>query len=356
MGVRHHVALGDPQAPFATVLEVLDRARLLGDRGLLRDDVHLTSIGDHFDWGPVSERERATADAVALLSWFAAHPPERLTLLLGNHDLARVGELAHFADDEAFFAARARADAIYRRGNVDLAAQTAFLETYPFLPDVECVARDFSGFATEQRRLVEELLRTRRFRLAAHHQGLLLVHAGLTVDDLNAVGAPTDSAQGAADALNAFLDERVEAWTGGALDLRPLHQPGSAKTRWGRGALFHRPADPTLADADDLEGPPRRRYDPRRLPPGFTQVVGHIRDKKCRELMPAWSEPTAAGDGPLRSLSVEGDRVRYVAGVAADARLIFIDGGLLHTSAERYQLLDLDARAPHQSTRVTRGE
>jgi hypothetical protein len=356
MGFRHHVALGDPQAPFATVLEVLDRARLLGDHGMLRDDVRLVSIGDHFDWGRREDRERATADGVALLSWFAAHPPEQLTLLLGNHDLARVGELAHFADDEAFFAARTQADAIYRQGQIDEVAQRPFLEAFPFVPDVECVARDFSGFAVEQRRLVEELLRTRRFRLAAHHRGLLLVHAGMTLDDLAAIGAPSDSAEATAEALNGFLDTRVDAWTGGELDLRPLHQPGSAKTGWGRGALFHRPADPALAQPDDLEGPPRRRFDPRRLPPGFTQVIGHIRDKKCRELMPAWSEPTAAGDGPLRSLTIDGEQVRYVAGVRADARLIFVDGGLLHTSTERYQLLDLDARAPHQSTRVTRGE
>jgi hypothetical protein len=352
---RHHLAIGDPQAPFATVLEVLDRARLLGDHGMLRDDVHLVSIGDHFDFGPVSGRERATADAVALLAWFSAHPPEQLTLLLGNHDLARVGELAHFVDDEAFLAARAKADALYRHGDPDLAAQPAFLEAYPFLPDVESISRDLSCFALEQRRLVEELLRTRRFRLATHHADLLLVHAGVTLDDLAGIGAPTDSARAVAEALNGFLDSRLEAWAGGVLDLAPFHQPGAAKTGSGRGALYHRPTDPAIAAPGDFEGPPRRRFDPRQLPAGFTQVIGHIRDKKCRELMPGWSEPTAAGDGPLRSLAIDGDAVRYVAGVAPGARLIFIDGGLLHTSAERYQLLDLDTRAAHQSSRVKSG-
>ncbi len=41
--------MGDPQAPFAKVLEVLDcHAALDGDR--LAPDVTLISIGDHFDY------------------------------------------------------------------------------------------------------------------------------------------------------------------------------------------------------------------------------------------------------------------------------------------------------------------
>ena len=46
---RRHVAMGDPQAPFATVLAVLDRHGLLKNDGQLRDDVQLVSMGDHFD-------------------------------------------------------------------------------------------------------------------------------------------------------------------------------------------------------------------------------------------------------------------------------------------------------------------
>ncbi len=351
-----HLALGDPQAPFATVLEVLDRAQLLAATGRLADDVRLVSIGDHFDFGSVGARERATADAIALVSWLAAHPPEQVTLILGNHDLARVGELAHFADDEAFAAARARADLAYRGGEVDLEAQAQFLADFPFVPDVESVARDFSCFAVEQRRLVEHLLRTGRFRLATHHRDLLLVHAGVTVDDLSAIDVSGGSAEALAEGLNRFLDDRVAAWSGGPLDLAPFHLPGSAKTGGGRGALFHRPADPATSKPEDLDGPPRRRFDPRTLPAGVTQVVGHIRDTKCRALMPQWCVPLAAGDGPLRSLRTSPDGVRYEKGVSAEASLIFIDGGLAHTTPSRYELLDLETRAPHQPKRAIRGE
>jgi hypothetical protein len=280
------------------------------------------------------------------LSWLAAHAPEQVVLLLGNHDVARVGELAHFADDAAFEAARARADLAYQSGKVDAEAQAKFLVDYPFVANAESVARDFSCFSSEQRRLVELLLRTRRFRLAHAHGGLLAVHAGVTSDDLAAVSVSGDDAAQVADGLNAWLDARVAAWVDGPLDLKPFHQAGSAKGGEGRGALFHRPADPTYASAADLEGPPRRRFDPRRLPAGFAQVIGHIRDGKCRETMPAWCEKVAAGDGPLRSLRITGDQVEYVNSCRDDARLYFIDAGMLHTSPERYQLFDLDRRRP----------
>jgi hypothetical protein len=53
-----------------------------------------------------------------------------------------------------------------------------------------------------------------------------------------------------------------------------------------------------------------------------------------------------AGDGTLRCLAVEGDVVRYRPGLEPQARLTFIDGGMMHTTPERYQLLDLDAFTP----------
>lgn len=345
MSARRHIAIGDPQAPFAQVLEVLDRAHLLAESGTLRPDVQLVSIGDHFDWGSVSDRARATSDAVSLLSWLSSHDEDQVVLIAGNHDLARLHELSHFADDAAFEAARALADAAYRRGQVDEAAQATFLERYPFLADAESIARDYSCFSTEQRRLVELLVRGRRFRVAHEHRGRLLIHAGVTVDDLAALSIQEESAAQVAAGLNAFFDERVNQWVSGPLDLRPLYVPGSAATQWARGIFSHRPADPNRpgADATDFEGIARRRFDPRKLPTRFGQIVGHIRDKKCRELMPSWAIDEARGDGPLRSLHVDAQGVvRYHTGTSPDARLTFIDGGLLHTTADRYELLDLD--------------
>lgn len=336
--------MGDPQAPLATVRAVLAAHGLLdGDR--IRSDVQLVSIGDHFDWGPPEARREATDDALALLSWLASHPADQVVLLAGNHDLARVCELALFDDDASFDAARQEADEAYRRGDVDRERQAALLARYPFLPTAELLSRDFSCFSVAQRKLVKELLLARRLRLAHEHRGLLLVHAGVTVDDLALLNGDTSTAAGAARALNTFLDERVARWNGGPLDLEPLHRPGDSRRGEGRGVLFHRPVDPTLAKPGQLDGPPRRRFDPRRLPSHFPQAVGHVRDQKCREEMARWCEPGGV-DGPLRSLTVDGERVRYQLGCQADARLYFIDGGMLFAQVNEYELLDLDRRQP----------
>lgn len=337
--------MGDPQAPFTTVLSVLERHGLLGGRGTLRDDVQLVSMGDHFDWGSAAEREKATTDAIALLAWLSAHPAEQVVILAGNHDLGRVCELAPFTTDEAFEQAWAHATRAYRAPD-DADAQRAFLAAYPHVPDAECLARDFSCFSTEQQRLVTELLRTQRLRLAHAHGGVLLVHAGVTVDDFALLGRAPGDALEAATQLNAFLDERVDGWEGGALELSPLHQPGSARQGVARGVLFHRPALPK--DDPQFHGPPRRRFDPRRLPPQFAQAIGHIRDKKSRELLGAWADGAPALDGPIRALRIEGDEVRYARGTPADARLYFLDGGMIHTTPDRYELFDLDARRPLQ--------
>lgn len=348
---RIHLAMGDPQAPFETMLEVLDHAGVLSNQGALLPEVQLVSMGDHFDWGPPSARARAQTDAVALVSWLSAHSHEQVVLLLGNHDLSRVSELARFSDDAAFALARAEADRAYRLGDVDLEAQSKLLDAYPFIADAETLARDSSTFTTEQGRLVELLLRSGRFRLAFEHQGLLLVHAGVTHGDLDAVGVDASSAATAAAGLNAFLDERIAAWTLGPFDLSPWHRAGSAEQGAARGALVHRPADPQAAPAEDFSGPPRRRFDPRQLPSAFSQAIGHVRDNKCRQLMPRWCETQPAGDGPLRSLVVEGEAVRYVAGCADAARLYFTDGGMAHARPERYELLDLDTRRPFSARR-----
>jgi hypothetical protein len=78
------------------LLLILAAHGLLADDGTLFDDVRLVSIGDHFDWGPVRDRARATYDGLRTIAWLSSHPADQVILLAGNHDLARVGELLHF--------------------------------------------------------------------------------------------------------------------------------------------------------------------------------------------------------------------------------------------------------------------
>lgn len=340
-------AMGDPQAPLATVLAVLDSAGLLGEAGRLRPDVHLVSIGDHFDWGTPDERPVAARDGLALLSWLAAHPPERVTLLLGNHDLARVGELAHF-DAAGYERARDEADRVYRAEPPDPGAEERFRARHPELPTAECLSRDLSGFDVAQRDRVARLLRARRFRAAlACGPRLLLTHAGLTRDDVvGALGlAPGATAPQIAERFDARLDDAVTAWDGrSALAIPGVHQPGNGVRGEARGLFAHRPAHPDRDEARLFEGPLRRRFDPRRLPPGLTQVVGHSADARCRESLGPWVEGPAAPPGGFRGLVTDGETVRYAAGLPSAepgaARLVFIDGGMARCPPDRYRLLE----------------
>jgi hypothetical protein len=349
------VAMGDPQAPFDKVKAIFARYGLLGPDGRLRPHVQLTSMGDHFDWGRAEERVRAGDDGLRLLSWLASHPAEQVQLVLGNHDLGRVGELWSF-DDARFEEAFALAYAAYtddRAGRDE--AERRFLERFPEVPSAECVARDLSTFRVAQRDLVTELLRSGRFRLAfAAAPDLLLSHAGVTQDELSARGLSKDEARSAphaAGALNGALDQAIAAWSGRPLCIPGLHQPGSVAQGEGRGMLYHRPELPELGNPKHFEGPPRRRFDPRRLPPGLTQAIGHTRDKKCQTLLAGWAAGPAAGEGPLRTLTVTGDAGLYRAGTHAggDSRsaiVLFTDGGMSHSTVDAYELLDLDARRP----------
>jgi hypothetical protein len=348
---RRRVAMGDPQAPFERVQAVLARHQLLDRHGRLLPDVELTSMGDHFDWGGPHERERAAADGLALLTWLASHPAEQVHLVLGNHDLARVGELAGF-DDTSFEAALGDALPAYaatRAGDPD--ADRLFRSRWPQVPSAEYLARDFVTFRVEQRLRVEDLLRSRRFRVAfAPAHDLLLLHAGVTLDDLAGLGLePTEQrdAVRVAEALNAALDKAILAWTGGPLELGALHRPGSAERGAGGGIFCHRPALPELGCPEAFVGAGRRRFDPRRLPSGLTQAIGHIQDAKCRSLLDGWCDGAPAGDGPLRCLRVEGGRGWYRAGVAVldgagAARVVFTDGAMAKAPVDAFQLLDVD--------------
>jgi hypothetical protein len=99
------------------------------------------------------------------------------------------------------------------------------------------------------------------------------------------------------------------------------------------------------------EGPPRRRFDPQRLPAGLLQAVGHIRDTKCRELLRDWAQAEEPRDGPLRHLRVEAGVIRYSRGLPAARRagaatLVFLDGGMLWAEPGAYDLLDLRTLRP----------
>lgn len=344
-GCGRIVAIGDPQAPFDTFLGILRHHGLMAEGTRLADDVHLVSMGDHFDWGTRVDRARATSDGLRLLEWLASQAVEQVTLLAGNHDLGRVCELGA-VDDATFAEAQRMADTIYVDGRSDPVRERDFLRAYPFAPTAELVARDYSTFRTAQRELVTELLRGRRLRLAHEHDGLLLLHAGVTKEDLSGIGVMPSSAAHVARELNRLLDERVDAWRSGSLDLSPLHVPGTAARGEGRGVFYHRPSDPSGDKREQFEGPPRRRFDPRGLPEAFPQAIGHIRDKKCRELMPRWQDGMPARDGPLRSLRVVGQQVWYAHGCAADARLFLLDNGMNHAAMGEYELFDVARRRP----------
>ncbi|MFY0581911.1 transcriptional regulator [Cystobacter fuscus] len=348
---RHHFAIGDPQADITRFLAVLDRHGLLGADGRLIPDVQLISVGDHFDWGRSTERDTVATSALRLIAWMAAHPADQAVLLLGNHDLGRVGELAGFTDAR-FATAQVEADGIYQGGDVDEARERDFLARHPELPNVELVARDFGTFREEQRRWVDYLLRARRFRVAhAAAERMIVLHAGVTREDLHAVGLSESlhsHASTVAEILNQALDSAVAAWTRGPLHIPGLYRPGDATYGEGRGIFYHRPS---LSPEDTLhrDATPRRRFDPRRLPLGLTQVVGHTRDKRCRELLVLPHD--TPHDGVLRYLVTDGTTIDYRPGTPrashpGEAVLLFTDGGMRESPLEAFQMLDLDTRGP----------
>ncbi len=253
-----HVAMGDPQAPLETVLRTLDSHGLLGADARVRADVALYSMGDHFDWGGAADVEQAAADGLALLSWLASHPADQVRLVLGNHDLARVGELASF-DDETFREARALAVAAYARA--DEAAEGELLRRFPALPTAEVAARDFASFTVAQRELVTRLLRARRFRIAfPFGDAVLLTHAGVTSLDLDLDRTLTYDARALAARLNDRLDAALSTWTDGALVISGLYEPGAAARGEGGGIFYHRPTSAEMTSSNA-----GRRFDPRDL-------------------------------------------------------------------------------------------
>lgn len=338
--------MGDPQAPRRVVTAVLKRHGALAGRRLGR---RLLSIGDHFDWGGSSAADRAAsaADGEATLRWLASHPDDQVVIIAGNHDLARVGELAGL-DDDAFAALQVIADEhYYGDGGVD--AERRFFRAAPQLPTTEIIARDLSTYRASQALLVTRLLRRRRMRLAHAEGGLLFTHAGVTRKTLWRLGLhDDDDVDLIAAALNAALDDAVDACLVGRRR-RPLIIPGVHRPAdgigEGDGVLYHRP---TFVDEDAWVEP--RRFDPRTLPRGLWQVVGHVRDRRLVKALAPWSDVSESVDGVIRHLIAHDGTVRYRHGpppprdaVHPDAAvIIFIDGAMNACAPENYQLLDVD--------------
>lgn len=345
---RRVVAFGDPQASHDTLLTLLrSRGLLAGDR--VRDDVRLVCMGDCFDWDKPTPEARAasTADGLKTLRWLASHPADQVVILLGNHDLARVGELATL-DEAQFHEARREADRAYYDEQPER-DEAAFRAAWD-LPSWEVTARDLSTFSVEQRDLVRRLLDEERVSIAfAPREDLLLTHAGITVDELAVLGLPADTADATivAAALQAALRK---AWAGSPtrLVLPDLHVPGDGRGE-GVGMFFHRPGRGPRAKI------PRRRFAPDRLPTGFTQGIGHVRDKKSRALFDL--PPSGRPEGAIRTLTIGERHLRYDLGVLpcppGHARLLFLDGGLGHARTEDYELFDVDAMGVWAGLRST---
>lgn len=346
-GARRVFAIGDPQTSAERFFGALAAHGLLAGDGWLAAGVQLVSMGDHFDYH-VPERARARVEGVLILGWLAAHPPDQVRILAGNHDLARVMELAAI-DDARFVAAGDLARELYAAPAAARdALEAEFRRRYPELATPGYAGRDYNAFTVEQRELVRRLLLAGRFdlALAARARGgapVLLTHAGVTVRQLAELGLPAErDPRALAGALNARLvaavAEVAEDWRRGApaaLSLEPLHVAG-ADGEEGGGLLYHRPADPERPGASagwELSARAPRRYHPRDLPRGLVQVVGHTGHQKAFQELPRWRE--AGMDdrrGGLRTLRVAADgAIEYRRGthgpaaVGADAILWMID-------------------------------
>lgn len=362
--MKRTFVMGDPQAPFAKVLEVLDQhGALTGDR--LAADVVLVSIGDHFDYD-LHDPHGAAAEGLRLLRWLASHDKAQVHLLFGNHDASRVMELASL-DDAEFTRARLLARSIdeteHRDGKPAAKARTLgeFRPAFPALPAPGVVGRDYAAYTTEQRALVAELLLAGRFHIAltgelADGRAALLTHAGVTARELALLGQPVPTPAAIAAALEAFLTAAIERvrddWSRGTytpLSLAPLHVTGCDGEEGG-GLLYHRPSNPDRPDADpawSLAPTRPRRFDPRTLPRGLTQVAGHSGHAKCVHELGPWVAASARTrkHGGIRTLRVTGDTVTYELGIAppADgvADMILVDGELRRVPAHEVALLPL---------------
>ncbi|MDB4958770.1 MAG: hypothetical protein JWO36_6339 [Myxococcales bacterium] len=367
--------MGDPQAPFAKMMEVLARhGTLQGDR--LAPDIVLVSIGDHFDYD-FRGFQVAGQEGLRILRWLASHDPAQTVILLGNHDVSRVMELVAITD-EKFAEARSLAQAIDAGDGVNFddrsdsrtnegahvpkPREPEFRAAFPDLPSSGLAGRDYASFSVEQRTLVQELLLAGRFHLAlagelADGRPALITHAGVTTRELAMLGlADERDPRAIAAALELHLARAIEhvrePWQAGLpmpLSLEPLHVAGTSGEEGG-GLLYHRPTNPMRRGADtawQLAVARPRRFDPRSLPLGLTQVAGHNGHAKCVFELGDWATPAAQArkHGGIRTLRRAGETVVYDMGVAPPAAnvsdLILIDGELRRLPASEVDLLPI---------------
>jgi hypothetical protein len=357
------LVLGDPQARLERVLSALEHQGALGEDGYLRPELGLVSMGDHFDFrlegqdpAGLVEGQR---DGLALLRWLAQHPPDQVFILGGNHDFARVMELAH--ETEASWAQAQALVATFDR-KVTPAQRTAFAAAFPRIPTPGMVRGDYAMFSVAQRELVQALLLGRRMRLALTARTgdgteVLLTHAGVTLREQELLGvAPGAGPLVVGRALETLLDHallQVEAhWRSGraaALSLAPVNVSGSSGQEGG-GFLNHRPVHPEWPDlardwAWRAESP--RRFDPRRLPAGLVQVIGHTGHSMCRRELHIWSASTPSGPVSVRTLHSTGQACSYREGVHAPepgaATVYLVDPEFWSTPIEAVQFLSLEA-------------
>ena len=330
-------AAGDPQTTPERFFAVLRRYDLLDSGGRLRDDVGLVSMGDHFDFhGELAEVERAGR---TILEWLLAHSSEQVKILAGNHDLARVMELAFETD--ASYAEEKRTP------------PEEFAARFPRIPTPGVANRDYVSFSEAQRALVQRALLEGRMRLAltatiADGTRALFTHAGVTERELGLLGFSGDvrpDAETIARALEARLDRAIEAvreaWTNGRraeLDLSPVHVPGTTGQEGG-GLLYHRASSAKTKWALDPDRP--RRFDPQSLPRHLVQVAGHTTHPKCLEELEGWIDPSARDKHlAIRTLVSADGEPRYRAGVDARAgSLVMIDPGFAKAPIESIELL-----------------
>ncbi len=311
------VAIGDPQSNTARFFGALAAHDLLGDDGWMKPDVQLVAMGDYFDYR-VAERDAGRVEGVLILGWLAAHAKDHVTILFGNHDAVRVIELGTISEERFREAAEAAISVSELPRAQRGAAEAEYLTRFPDVPTPGYAARDFNAFTVEQRALVQQMLLADRFRLAATCKVLgtpaLMTHAGITKRELAMLCARDHHPATIAEMLNYRLAGGVrvvaEAWRRGelaAMSLAPLHIAGEGGEEGG-GLLYHRPADPERAGADQAwEGPRRRKYDPRtELPRGLVQVVGHTGHTKAIKEMPRWrADDCDDARGGVRTLRVD---------------------------------------------------
>jgi hypothetical protein len=363
---RRCVAIGDPQASRERFFAVLAHHDLLGDDGMLAGDAMLVSMGDHFDYD--GEPAEVGREGLAILRWLAEHPPERVPILAGNHDVCRVMELAPLGDRD-FAEARAMAtelEAARRRGEDVATRERLFFERFPSLPSPGIAARDFLSHGEAQRSLVQALLLAGRMTLALaarlpDGREALLTHAAITRRELALLAPAAETPRDIAVALNRALaravDEVRPRWEAGEhfrpLVLAPLHVAGTAGQEGG-GLLYHRPAKPERPQADhawEFHPDAPRRFDPRRLPLGLVQVCGHTGHKKCVKELGDWVGPSARSiaQGGIRTLCADTHRVSYEYGVIeadpAMAVVYMIDATMHATEPAAYPLFHLAAPA-----------